>query len=77
MLLHATVGIDMMQMPIMQVIHVTIVLQAGVFAVRPVLVIMIGVQVSHAKNPRLGSKQRVQETGETSPSERPPPAVRP
>jgi len=54
MLLHATIGVDMMQMPIVQVVDMTIMLQAGVFAVRAVLVVVIGVQVSHAENPLFG-----------------------
>lgn len=54
MLLHATIALDVMQMPIVQVVDVTIVLQAGVFAVGAVLVVVIGVQVSHAENPRFG-----------------------
>ncbi len=50
MLLHAAVSLHMMQVPIMQVIDVTIVLQPGVFAIRAVLVIVIGVQVTHAED---------------------------
>src|SRR5690554_4944424 len=47
MLLHAAVGVDVVQVPVVQVVDVTVMLQTGVFAVRAVLVVMVGVQVSH------------------------------
>ena len=59
MLLHTAIGVDVMQMPIVQVVDMTIVFQAGVFAVRAVLMIMIGVQVSHAEIPLFRWGQRV------------------
>jgi len=44
---------DVMEVTIVQVVHVVAVLQAGVFAVRAVLVVVIGVQISHVKAPYL------------------------
>ncbi len=54
MLLHTAIGIDVVQVPVVQVVDVTIMLQTGVFAIRAVLVIVIGVQVSHAESPLVG-----------------------
>jgi hypothetical protein len=54
MLLYTAIGVDVVQVPVVQVVDVTIMLQTGVFAIRAVLVIVIGVQVSHAESPLIG-----------------------
>ena len=45
---------DMMHVTIVQVVDVVAVLNPGVFAVRAVLMVVIGVQIGHVKAPYLG-----------------------
>lgn len=45
---------NMMQVTVVQVIDVVAVLNAGVFAVRTVLVLVVGMQIGHVKAPYLG-----------------------
>ena len=49
-----TVGADVMQVAVVEIVHVVAVLYARVFAVRSVLVVVVGVQISHNKSPHLG-----------------------
>ena len=49
-----TVRADMMQVTVMEEVNVVAVLNAGVFAVRSMFVVVIGVQISHGKTPYLG-----------------------
>jgi hypothetical protein len=44
---------DVMQVTVVQVVHVVAVLNSGVLAVRAVFVVVIGVQISHVKVPYL------------------------
>ena len=47
MLLHRAVGVDVVQVAVVQVVDVAVVLHPGVFAVRAMLVIVVGVQLTH------------------------------
>lgn len=51
-LLNTAIGVLVMQVTVVQVIDVPLMLDAGVLAVRAVLVVMVGVQVSHDDCPQ-------------------------